>query len=88
MFVFIVTESIFTQVAKLMKKFWYQDWVVERFRSNQDGETKKTSNFVDVPPFDGSVPYPGSRYWADKEKKKSNVTAGFVMCWVALLILK
>jgi len=75
-------------VAKWTKRFCYQDWVVERFGNNRDGKAKKQRHLVDVPPFDGSVPYPGRRHRADKEKKQYTITAGFVMSWVVILILQ
>jgi len=81
---FIVPEKFFTQVAKWTKKFYYQDWDVERYGTDRDRGTKKRRHFVEVPAFEGSVLYPGRRHRADKERKKYNITAGFVMCWVWL----
>ena len=51
-------------------------------------EIKKRRHFVDVPAKQGRHTTPGSRHRADKEKKKYNITAGFVICWVAALILQ
>ena len=76
-FLFIVLESFFTQVANWTKKHCYQDWVVERFGNDKDGNAEKRMHFVDVPPFDGAFHYPGHRHRADKEKKKIHDHGGF-----------
>ena len=88
MFLFIVPLSFFEKVAVFTDKYCYRDWVVEQFGKDRDGETKKVRHFVDVPAKVGRNPYPKRRHRADKERKKYDITPGFVICWIALLILQ
>ena len=88
LFLFILPLSFFQEVAKLSNKYAYLDWVVEKWGKNRDGDTKKRSHFEDVPAKQGSKAYPGGRHRADKEKKKYKITPGFVLCWIAILILQ
>jgi hypothetical protein len=89
MFLFMVPLAFFSQVAKWTHKFCYEDWVVEKIGTDRDGGTKKRRHFVDVPAqIEPGVAYPERRHRADKEKKKFSITKGFVMCWMASLILQ
>ena len=87
-FLFMVPLSFFEQVSTWTKKFCYKDWVVEKFASDRDGNQKKRRHFVEVPAKTGRNITPGRRHRADKERKQYTVTAGFVLCWVAMLILQ
>jgi len=87
-FMFMVPLTFFTRVAQFTDKFCYKDWVIEKFGKDRDGDKKKRRHFVHVPAKQGRHTTPGRRHRADKEKKKYNITAGFVICWVAALILQ
>ena len=45
-------------------------------------------HFEQVPEKLGRCPYPGRWHRADKQHKKFNITSGFVLCWIACLILQ
>jgi hypothetical protein len=87
-FLFMVPISFFDKVAAYTTKFCYEDWVVEKFGTDRDGVQKKRRHFEQVPEKLGRRPYPGRRHRADKEHKKFNITSGFVLCWIACLILQ
>jgi len=84
----MVPLSFFEQVATWTKNSCYEDWVVEKFASDRDGNPKKRRHFVEVPAKTGRHITPGRRQCADKETKQYIVTAGFVMSWIATLILQ
>ena len=48
-FLFIVPNTFFEQVATWTAKFSYKDWVVETFSTDRDGKQKKMRHFVEVP---------------------------------------
>ena len=85
----MVPLTFFSQVAKWTHKYCYEDWVVESFGKDRDGDAKRVRHFEDVPAqIERGVPYPGRRHRADKEKKKYTITTGFVLCWMGMLILQ
>ena len=81
-------NTFFEQVATWTAKFSYKDWVVEKFSTDRDGKQKKRRHFVAVPAKTGRRITPGRQHRANKEKKQYNVTAGFVLCRIAMLILQ
>ena len=89
LFLFMVSLTFFSQVAKWTHKYCYEDWVVESFGKDRDGDAKRIRHFEDVPAqIERGFPYPGRRHRADKEKKKYTITTGFVLCWMGMLILQ
>lgn len=82
-FQFMVPLTFWIQVAEWSNKYCYEDWVAERFGKDRDGNKKKRRHFVDVP---SNVK--DKRHCADKEKKKFKITPGYILCWIAVLILQ
>ena len=90
LFLFIVPLSFFKHVPKCTKKYCYDDWVVEKYAKQRDGDgdTKKTLHFFDVPEKLAGRPCPDQRHQGDNEKKKFCITSGFIIYWFALLIIQ
>ena len=83
MFLHILPMSFFLKVAEMTNKYAYTDRVVEKIVTDRDGKAKKRPMLVEV--TDDSLE---SRCRAEKEKYKFRATPGFVMCWIAILILQ
>ena len=82
-FLAIVPLSFFVNVARLTRKYCYEDWVVEKMANDRDGKRKKKPYFKDVPPKTDGVDTPGRRHRANEEAKKYKITPGYVMVWIA-----
>ena len=91
LFLVIIPLSFFIKVAEYTTKYCYKDWVVEKLRPGRDNNTTKKKYFKDVPATEGGVKTPGRRHRADQNHSKNKqyiVTAGYVICWIAILILQ
>ena len=82
-FLAIVPWSFFLKVAILTSKYCYEDWVVEKTAKNRDGIDKKKPYLSDC-----LRDTPGKRRRADNEAKKYDISASFILCWVAILIIQ
>ena len=82
-FLFILPITFFAQVARWTNKYCYEDWVIEKYGNDRDGNQKKRRHFVEC-----DCKTPGRRHRADKEKKRYIITPGFVLCWFGILILQ
>jgi hypothetical protein len=88
-FLAILPMLFFVHVAAMIKKYCYEDWVVEKkCTSNEEGNVKKRTYLSDVDPTTGGEPTPGRRHRADNEPVKWDVNPGFIICWIGLLILQ
>ena len=89
LFLFILPLTFFDKVAELTHKYCYEDWVVETVGTDRDGNPKKRTYLKPAPPLETGERRPKRhRHRGDKEKKKYKITTGFVLCWVAHLILQ
>lgn len=88
LFLFLLPLKFFETVAIQTKKYCYEDWVTEKFASTRDGGTKDVRHFVQVPRYKNGKPFPGRRHRGDKEKKRFKITAGYIICWFAALMLQ
>ena len=88
MFFGLLPTSFFDSVAKQTNKYAYEDDVLEKIADDRDGGWKRRKILVDVPKNDDGTSHPSARHRADDEKYKFRATAGFVICWVAILILQ
>ena len=68
--------------------YCYKDWVVEKFGQGRDGDRNRKKYFANVPPKNNGFNYPGRLHRADKEQRKFNITPGYVICWIGILILQ
>ena len=87
LFFLIIPFAFWEKVAAWTKKFSYKDWVVEKIGKDRDGQKKKVRYFEDVPP-DLERRTTNKRHRADKEKKRYTITPGFVLCFIAHLLLQ
>ena len=89
MFFFIIPLLFFEKVSTWSKKYAYEDWVIEKYGNNEDGNQKKVRHLEAAPPCS-----PDERrekkhcHQADKEPKQFVITTGFVICWFTSLILQ
>ena len=89
MFFFLLPLSFFAKIAAWTDQYCYKDWVVEKVGRNRDGNLKTKSHFEDVPELKKGQRRPKThRHRGDREKTKYAITVGFVICWVAHLILQ
>ena len=88
MFFGLLEKSFFNHVAAQTNKYAYEDEVIERTADDRDGGSKKRKILVDAPKNADGTSHPSSRHRADNEKYKFKATAGYVICWVAILILQ
>ena len=88
MFFGLLPLSFFENVAKKTNKYAYEDGVLEKVPNDQDGNPKKKKVLVDHPLESDGKKTPGICHRADNEKYKFRATAGFVICWVAILIIQ
>jgi len=86
-FLAILPVSFFVKVALLTRKYCYEDWVVEKERSDENGNVKKIY-LVDVYPMTGGEPTPGRRHRADNEAVRWDISPGYIICWIGILILQ
>lgn len=87
-FLFIVPFWFFEKVAWFTNKYCYEDWVVEKVQLDRDGNPKKKKIFKQVSATTGGVPTPGRRHRADRERKKYNITPGYMLVWFGLVMLQ
>ena len=88
MFFGILPLTYFESVAALTNRYAYEDEVIENEADDRDGNTKKKKVLVDAPSQPDGSSHPSARHRADNEKYKFKATVGFVVCWVAILILQ
>jgi len=88
-FFFILPLLFFEKVAKWSTKYAYEDWVVEKYANDRDGNKKKVRHFEEAPEVAaGERRAKRHRHRADKEKEQFTITTGFVICWFACLIMQ
>ena len=73
----------FVQVSGLTNEYVYEDWVVEKTVHDSDGNEKKKKILVGC-----DKKTPGCRHRGDTESIKFQSTPGFVLAWLALLIIQ
>ena len=63
--------------------------MIEKYDNDRDGNKKKVRHFEDAPEVAaGKRCAKRHRHRADKEKERFSITAGFVICWFASLIMQ
>ena len=87
-FLTVLPLSFFASVAQFTNKFAYKDFVKEQDQTDRDGFLKKKKMVVDCQEYTDGMKTPGARHRADNEKYKFRVTTGFVLAWVAILIIQ
>jgi hypothetical protein len=87
-FLAILPLTFFSKVAELTNKYCFKDWVVEKKALDSDGNPKKRPYLETVPALTNGEPTPGCHHHADREQDKWHITPGFIICWVAILILQ
>ena len=87
-FLAILPLTFFSKVAKLINKYCFKDWVVEKKVLDSDGNPKKRPYLETIPALTNGEPTPERRHRADREQDKWRITPGFIICWVAILILQ
>ncbi len=87
-FLAILPLTFFSKVAELTNKYCFKDWVVEKKALDSDGNPKKRPYLETVPTLTDGEPTPGRPHRADREQDKWRITPGFIICWVAILILQ
>ena len=88
MFFGLLPKSFFDGVAEQTNKYAYEDEVIEKIADDRDGGWKKRKVLVEAPKGNDGSSHPSARHRADNEKYKFKATAGYVICWVAILILQ
>eukprot|EP00956_Cyclotella_meneghiniana_P022924 scaffold43919_cov42-Cyclotella_meneghiniana.AAC.1 len=88
MFFGLLPVTFFGSVADQSNKYAYEDEVVEKIADDRDGGWKKRKVLVEAPKNADGSSHPSARHRADNEKYKFQITTGFVICWVAILILQ
>ena len=73
---------------QLTEKYCYDDWVVERRKKDSDGNKMKATYFVPVLPLTDGAPTPNRRHRADKERVRYDISAGFILTWIGILVLQ
>ncbi len=87
-FLAILPLPFFSKVAEFNNNYCFEDWVVEKTALDFDGNPKKRPYLKTVPASTNGEPTPGRRHCADKEQVKWCIAPGFIICWVAILILQ
>jgi hypothetical protein len=87
-FLAILPLTFFSKVAEFTNNYCFEDWVVEKMALDPDGNPKKRHYLETVPASTNGEPTPGRHHHADKEPVKWPITPGFIICWVAILILQ
>ena len=62
--------------------------MVEKTALDSDGNPKKRPYLETVPALTNGELTPGRHHRADKQRVKWHITPGFIICWVAILILQ
>jgi len=62
--------------------------VLEEVPDDRDGNPEKKKVLVDHPLETDGKKTPGIHHHANNKKYKFHATAGFVICWVAILIIQ
>ena len=81
-FMAIVPMSFFVEVARLTTKYCYEDWVVEKSARDLNGNTKKRKYQSTC-----TESTEGVRHRGDKLEKKFDVTPGFIIAWIGILMM-
>ncbi len=81
-------SSPVSKVAEFTNNYCFEDWVVEKMKLDSDGNLKKRPYLETVPTSTNGEPTSGRRHCADKQRVKWLITPGFIICWVAILILQ
>ncbi len=79
--------NLISFIAKMTDIYAYKEWVVEQQRSDRDGKATKTSFLVPIFLKKKEKPPEKARHRADNEPVKYNITAGFIIAWIAILII-
>ena len=83
-FLAILPLTFFTKVSQMTHKYCYEDWVVEKEQLDSDGNIKHKKI---LKPCTANTS--GARHRVDSSAKYSySITPGFVLAWVALLVLQ
>ena len=85
---FLMTSLVFWgEVAHLPTKYCCEDWFVEKIGKDRDGNRKKVSYFEDVLP-NKARSTKNERHHVDKEKQRFKITTGFLLCFMAHILLQ
>ena len=88
MFLGLLAKSFFDSVADQTNNYAYEDDVIEKIPGDRDGSWRKRKVLVEAPKNADGTSHPSSRHCAGNEKYKFKATAGYAICWVAILILQ
>ena len=86
MFFAVLPWSFFVLVAQRTQKYAYEDWVVEKYGEDRDGNPRKKYHLEPC-----AAESPGCRHRADnfiKHNKKYTITPAYVLCFIAMLLLQ
>ena len=75
--------AFITKVVEFTQAYAYKAWVIKKTVKDRDGKMEKKTHLAGC-----KEETPGSRHRADNEKRKYKIISGFVLCWIALLILQ
>ncbi len=87
-FLAILPLAFFERVAQLTAKYCYKDWVFARKKKDSDGDKIKSFYFVSVPPLTDGAPTPNRHHRADNERVQYQITAGYIITWIGILVLQ
>jgi hypothetical protein len=87
-FLAILPLTFFSKVAEFTNNYCFEGWVVEKTALDSDGNPKKRPYLETVPASTNGEPTPGRCHHADKQRVKWCITPGFIICWVAILVLQ
>ena len=83
LFLAIFPMSLIIYIAKMTNKYANEDWVVETEVKDADGNVKKRKVYKDC-----TADTEGARHRTHKYKKKYDITPGFVLAFIAILIIQ
>jgi hypothetical protein len=85
----ILPMLFFVKIAKMLRKYCYEDWVVEKEHRNEDGNEKnKRTYLANVAPTTGGKPTPGRRHHTNNDPVRWDAYPGFIISWISILILQ
>ena len=82
LFLVILPITFFLNISKMTQLYCYEEWVVETERRDRDNNIMKKKRLKIC---DRSTP--NSRHRTENEKKKYEITPGFIMAWMSILII-
>jgi hypothetical protein len=86
----ILSLVFFERVAQLTTKYCYNGWVVQKRKKDSGGNELKLKAFYFVPvsPLTDGVPTPNRGHRSDNERVRYQITSGFIITWIGILVLQ